>query len=357
MRRRLNLAKNILLSNFKELDMPYRMTYIVTYKCQLTCTMCNIWKRSSYDELSLEEIEKFFTNYNKFAWINLSGGEIFLRDDIVDIVGIIHRKCKGLYLLDFPTNGFATELIIPSVRSILSSYDIPKVIVTVSLDGPKEVHDRIRGVPGSWERAVATFNELKALRSKHFNVFFGLTLQGSNIDSFDAAIESVRYEVDDISYDDFHVNVAHESGHYYANTELAKGAGKEVLWRKLDEIVQKRKVSRLHPIGFLEYRYQTLAKNYLDTRRMPVACAALGASLFMDPCGNIYPCSIFDKRIGNIRDFGYDLNKIWGTEARRSLRAEIVEERCPGCWTPCEAYQSILAGLLPRKPRRKRVID
>ena len=67
----------------------------------------------------------------------------------------------------------------------------------------------------------------------------------------------------------------------------------------------------------------------------------------MDPTGNVHPCSMWDRPLGNIRDHDYDLGKIWNAPASLEAVREIREKRCPHCWTPCEAYQSLL-GNLPR---------
>jgi len=345
MKKFLNLSRKILESNFSKLKAPYRFTYIVTNKCQLRCNMCNIWKKPSCQELSLPEIREFFQKSNQFSWINLSGGEIFLRKDIFDIVKVIHNNCKDLYLLDFPTNGFETELITDTVKKILS-FKMPKVLVTVSLDGPPDIHDQIRGASGAWLKAVETFDSLRKLQSNRFRVFFGITLQPSNKDRFQETVKCVEGSIGKIGYDDFHVNLSQHSSHYYNNVDFSESTEEKALWSQMEEIIKLRKTSLVSPVGFLERRYQGLCRSYLHTKKTPVQCQALEASFFMDPCGDVYPCSIFNKQIGNIKDFDYDTDKLWEANSRKEVRNQICKGDCPQCWTPCEAYQSILADML-----------
>ncbi|MFH1245880.1 MAG: radical SAM protein [Candidatus Omnitrophota bacterium] len=340
-----HLAKNIAVSNFAELKRPYRITYILTHKCQLRCKMCNIWSKSPGKELSLEQIRRFFSQSNGFSWINLSGGEIFLREDLMDIIDTIFKHCRRLYLLDFPTNGFQPDLVERNVQKIISLYHPPKLLVTVSLDGTPEEHDRIRGMGGAWEKAVETFRRLRGLRSRGFDVFLGMTLQAANEDKFQETFASVDKRIGGLSYNDFHINIVQQSAHYY-NNDSAGQPDRQRLWDSLNFINRQRKSSMTNPVAFLEQRYQLLARAYLDTGKIPVGCQALGASFFMAPDGTVYPCSIYNKPIGNIADSGYDINKLWNTSARAGLRKEIRQGNCPQCWTPCEAYQSILANIL-----------
>lgn len=348
MRKLLRLAKNITVSNFSDLRLPYRFTYILTYKCQFRCTMCNIWQKSVSKELSLGQIEKFFEKYNGFSWINLSGGEIFLREDLPEIVKVMFERCKHLYLLDFPTNGFQTQIIADTVKKILESYKPAKLLVTVSLDGPKRLHEQIRNVPGSWERAVETFERLRRFRSGNFNVFFGMTLQRANMDSFEETFKSIDKQIGSLRYVDFHINLLQNSEHYYENTAIEESSSRHILSDRLDCIMKLRNASIFSPIGFLERRYQRLAKTYLDKNISPLPCTALSSSFFMDPAGNIYPCSIYSKGIGNIADFDYDILALWRSAGKSKTREEIRKGHCPQCWTPCEAYQNILANLLPK---------
>ena len=349
MKRRAALIGNIVSANMRTLALPYRLTYIVTNRCQLKCASCNIWKKDHSGELSPGEIEKIFTIYDKFSWVNLSGGEIFLRDDIVDIVKTIYRVSPNLSLLDFPTNGFMTDRIAGAVEEILSSCAIPRIYVTVSIDGTRALHDTLRGVEESWDKAIATYMALTRMKRRGFRPFLGFTLQTKNLDHFDAAFDEAKESIPGLRHEDVHVNVAHESGHYYDNEGCLDKGETELLWSRLRSISGKRKSRPFDPVSFMERRYQNLAGSYLKTGKMPLPCEALSSSLFMDPVGTIYPCAIFDKPIGNIRDLSYDIRKIWSSTGRKDIREKIKNGACPGCWTPCEAYQAILANLFRRK--------
>src|SRR5205823_14534278 len=88
------------------------------------------------------------------------------------------------------------------------------------------------------------------------------------------------------------------------------------------------------PVGYLERAYLSRVRRYLETGRTPMRCHALSASCFVDSWGNVFPCTIYDRRIGSLRDVDYDLARLWSTPEADRLEREIFDYRCPQCWTP-----------------------
>ncbi|MBC7962582.1 MAG: radical SAM protein [Steroidobacteraceae bacterium] len=345
-RRIAKLAYHVVRSNLVELHYPYRLTYAVTNRCQAHCSMCNIWRKTADGELTMAEIDTFFARSNRFSWINLTGGEIFQRDDIVEIIRSVDRHCRSLYLLNFPTNGYQTEKIVAAVADILTHTSIPRLMVSVSLDGPCELHDSTRGLPGSWEQALATFRQLRIMRSRRFSVYLGYTMQESNLHAFQETVDAARSELGELSVDEIHVNLAHISGHYYDNSSFSGLPDPVAAGEILTRIRGLRSRRFLDPVSVLERRYQKLARTFQQTGAVPLTCQAAAASCFIDPGGVVYPCTAFDAPLGTLREHGYDLYRLWRSAGRHSIRKAVCDGACPRCWTPCEAYQTILANLL-----------
>lgn len=331
-------------SNFFELKYPYRLNFILTYRCNQRCIMCNIWRKKINKELTTEEIDKFFSKNNYFSWVDVSGGEIFLRKDIFDIAKIIISKCPHLYLLHFPTNGFMTDKIVLVTEDILSHFK-QKLIVTISLDGPPQLHDEIRGVKGSWQRSIDTYKELRKIKGADLEVYFGMTFTEANIHAFSDTYQSAKVEISDLRYDDMHFNFIHNSDHYYGYND-AHIVGEEKYLKALEEIISTRAKS-LYPVHLLENDYLKLLRKYLRTGRTPLVCEALSSSCFIAPNGDTYVCSIWNKKIGNLRDTDFDLGKIIHSQDTKKARSQIKEGGCSHCWTPCEAYTAIMAHKLP----------
>jgi MoaA/NifB/PqqE/SkfB family radical SAM enzyme len=343
-RERASLASRIVASNFGRLDFPYKLTLILTYWCNYRCKTCNIWKKHPKDELTLEEIETFFQRSNRFNWVDFSGGEIWLRDDVVPIVGAAIRHCKNLALIHFPTNGYLTDRTVLGVKDILRM-NPPKFMITVSLDGDEAVNDEIRGKKGGWKRQIETFRQLKAL--KGVDVFLGMTLSKHNAGLFESTYEAVKRLVPELTPQDFHVNIAHESAHYYANSapELNSTESDSLIMEELRRYRKSRGVVH-DPVTFLEHRYLSNVERYLQTGKTPMPCHSLSSSCFIDSWGNVFPCVTYDRKIANIRDHDYDLARVWDLPEAIDIQKEISQGKCPQCWTPCEAYQTILGNLM-----------
>lgn len=342
----LYLANNIVCSNFTRMNYPFKLTFIATYKCNLKCKMCNIWNRKDLrPELTLDEIERFFKRSNFFSWVNISGGEIFLRQDIIDIIRIILTTNKNLYLLDFPTSGFMTDTIVQSVSKI-SEYHPKRLIITVSLDGPQDLHNELRGHRDAWQKAIETFIKLCKLteKNKNMHVYFGLTVMPQNMKRLNDTFLAVKSKIPYIRHDHFHVNISHSSEHYYGNKDTEYIA-EEIAYELINDFLKLRRYS-LHPVDILEKKYQRLIRDYFQTKKSPMACKALSSSCFIDPYWDLFPCSIYNKKIGNLKNYDFDFKRLWNSETAKRIHKEITKGNCPQCWTPCEAYQTLLGNLM-----------
>jgi len=347
----INFSKNIFLSNFKRLTFPYKVTFAVTYRCNSRCKTCNIWAKKTVREMSQEEIESFFKNSNSFSWIDLTGGEPSLRKDFADICETISKYCKNLVLLHFPTNGYLTDKIINDVKRIQSFSSHNKVIITVSIDGDEKLNDEIRGIHGGWKKQIETFVKLRELRN--IETVFGITLSPFNFDKFEPTLNSLKNVVPWLTIKDFHISLMNYSEIFYNNLELKDQTSElndrdKILktmaqtLKQYNNMIGRPKTPRL----FLEYTFLKLAENYLKTGVTPLRCHALKSSCFIDPTGEVYPCITFNQSLGNLRDYGYDLGKIWNLESTKLLQKKIWDLQCPQCWTGCDGYQTILGNLL-----------
>ena len=139
------------------------------------------------------------------------------------------------------------------------------------------------------------------------------------------------------------MNFLHVSEHYFDNAEVPTNEP-EALRDVIEDFVRRRGAPS-HPTHLLEHLYLRHVPAHLASGRSPVPCASLAGNAFINPSGQVYPCHIWDRPIASLRSHEYSLPAIWDLPETRRLRAEIEADRCPGCWTPCEAYPSILSSL------------
>jgi radical SAM protein with 4Fe4S-binding SPASM domain len=148
---------------------PRVLTFMMTYRCNLRCVMCWQWgEQGLFHELSKEhEVEQLDLatlrtviddvapeGTGVFLW----GGEPFLHRDLMPFVE--HVKSRKLYC-SINTNG--TYLPREARRLVELGVDA----IMVSVDGPREVHDRIRGMDGSFQRIADGVKALQEARNGH----------------------------------------------------------------------------------------------------------------------------------------------------------------------------------------------
>jgi MoaA/NifB/PqqE/SkfB family radical SAM enzyme len=341
--RELGLAGSILGANLHSPALPYKVTLAATYHCNFRCETCNIWQKSSSREMTPDEVGMFFDRWSQFRWVHLTGGELFMRRDLDDLVAAIQDNCRSLFLLNFPTTGWFGDKTVSLVDRALAR-GVGRLMVTISIDGPKAVHEDMRGLPESWDRAVETFRRLRAINRRNFQTVVGMTLVAKNAHMVEKTVAAIQQVIPDFRRSELHLNVGHESGHYFDNLGYPVEQDGAAIIRAIEDH-RKQNGSAWHPVKFLEDRYQGLVSQYRETGRSPLPCAALSSSCFIDPYWDLYACSIWSEKVGNLRGNALDLRALWDGENRRRLREQIVDERCPHCWTPCEAYPTILDNL------------
>jgi MoaA/NifB/PqqE/SkfB family radical SAM enzyme len=343
---------------------PTKLIFIVTKRCYSRCVYCDIWKIKETPggldgELSLDEVRAIAATNPYLQWIDFTGGEPTDRPDFPQVVQAFARACPGLLLVHFPTNGIATKRV-EQMASEIQQTVRARLVVSVSIDGPPELNDRLRGVRNDFDHAVDTFAAVRR-RLGPDNVFIGMTLHGHQascgqttselIESTFAAINAAlqaRAETA-ISWGEFHLNIPHLSQHYYGNTGIeAKdgfgGAAHRVEMMAALKLAASKTRSRAWSVmGTVERIYRAEAGRYLAAGRTSITCAALLSTVYLSEKGEVYPCTIWNRPLGNVRSTAFALMPIIEAARRDGVRQAVAEQKCPNCWTPCEAYAAIAA--------------
>ncbi|MDJ0522969.1 MAG: SPASM domain-containing protein, partial [Planctomycetota bacterium] len=230
----------------------------------------------------------------------------------------------------------------------MTQLDIPKLVVTCSIEGPPALHDELRGRDGAFDNMIATYAGLRAMDG--VDVYLGMTLSEANAHAVDDTFAAVREHVPDVDWRDLHLNVYTESGHYYENLETGMQRPSQ-----LQDVVARALKARegsWHPTDVIEAAYLRLLPEHLKTGRSPLPCKALRAGVFIDAQGDVHPCTVYGRKLGNVLET--PLYEILDTADADDARDVIARDACPGCWSPCEANPTIVATApesLTRRPR------
>ncbi|MFH1473943.1 MAG: radical SAM protein [Candidatus Aenigmatarchaeota archaeon] len=167
----------------RELDSPLGCQLELTHKCNLNCKQCYNMSNCQKPDISFKRwmnVAKQLVDMNIFECV-ISGGEpLLLGDKLYDLMDVLHDSGMRFILV---TNGM---LVDKHVIDKLSKYDY--YWVQVSIDGSRpEIHDKIRGVNGSWKKAV---NAAKMVSQSGMPLVVSHVIQRDNVDHIDEMIET-----------------------------------------------------------------------------------------------------------------------------------------------------------------------
>jgi uncharacterized radical SAM superfamily Fe-S cluster-containing enzyme len=176
--------------------MPVQIVNYVTARCNLRCEHC--FYKDTLDapdpgELPLEVIERTMREIGPVLWYSLAGGEPFLRNDLVELICLAQKHCRPK-VFSFPTNGWYVERTSRTTLRALQKLERGNIILFFSLDGPREVHDKIRG-EGLFDRVKQSMERLRPLQAIYPNLYLNVvtTVTPQNADAMPGFIgELVR---------------------------------------------------------------------------------------------------------------------------------------------------------------------
>ncbi|NLD35610.1 MAG: radical SAM protein [Desulfatiglans sp.] len=306
--------------------MPMNLTFSLSYRCNSRCKTCNVYKKDSY-ELTPDEWKKVFKSLGKAPfWVTISGGEPFLRDDLLEIVRALYDNCRPA-IINIPTNGILHNRIPDRVKEIASYCKGSQIIINLSLDDIEERHDAIRGVPGNFEKALKSFNGLKKIHLDNLALGIHTVISQFNVsripeiydyliklnpDSYITEIAEERVELGTIgcaitpTLEDYSVAVE------FLRSRLKKGSFSSV--------------GRLTRSFRLEY--YSMVQRIMKEKRQIIPCFSGFASAQVAPDGDVWPCCIKAEPMGNLREHDFDFKKIWLSEKANNLRKSIKNGEC-----------------------------
>ncbi len=322
--------------------LPLQLTYFVTSRCNLDCAICFYHaqvKGPRREELTLEEVERLCRGMPQFFWLLVSGGEPYLRRDLVEIVELFRRHNR-IDFLTIPTAGFFDETIEEMTARMLERCPGLKVNVNLSIQGIGEEHDQLAGMAGSWERLCRTEGRLRALRDRHSRLKIGVTLPMSSRNQM--RIEAILEEAMRLFRLD-NLNIGMLRGDPYDPTT---GVGLDVRrYREAIAWMEREKARRgISYFGRLLSVAQGAMRGEVaehvavtrDTNAYLRPCHAGRISVVLSETGDLYACELRPEKLGNVRDAGFDFDRLWRGAAAEDLRGCIRRENCR-CHHECNA--------------------
>lgn len=328
------------------------------YNCNLKCKTCGIGSKPPLKDLRFKGREPLSNSRLRailgqlaglgVIYVSFLGGEPLLRPGILDAI----RFCstKGLYTLMF-TNG--TTVAPENVRSIVTS---GLKHLTFSIDAAGQMHDVIRGVPGTFERAKRGVQliqqEKQSIGSGYPHISINTTVSSLNADvlediadlAAELGVSSVAFQylsvvdAETLKQTASQLQITEIPDHQFLNSEslLVKG---EQLARLRASIERVKTKCRLNSISIdldpmLDFLF---CDEFISTGRFPVGgCQFPWVGTVISPAGDVFPCPMLSIRsMGNLDEEPF--STVWNNDRLREFRVRLRRGPLAICAKCCVA--------------------
>jgi MoaA/NifB/PqqE/SkfB family radical SAM enzyme len=325
----------------------------VTSRCNAFCQTCFYHEELNQPgDLTFAQLEKVSQTMPAITDLWLSGGEPTLRRDVSDVIDLFVTN-NGVKRIIIPTNGLIKSRVFDIVDKALETNPGLVLYLNIALDGYGETHDRIRGVPGNWTKALDCIESLYPLKDKYtdrlrlnvntvicaenyteidmlaqfmwqnyqldgqyFNLIRGETLVGEQIKQVPPEILPAMY-----------AKVA----------KLTKRYGDRMF---ADDDASKRFVKNVAYVGTITTHYRTQHANFEQQTPWPFPCTAGETTAVIDYNGDVRACELREK-FATLADFDYDFGALWATQSRTDELTAIDGGKSCWCTHVCFIHDSM----------------
>ena len=293
---------------------PLFASYNVTGRCNMRCTFCEWWK-NEIPELSTKKALAAIDSVCNLGvpFFDLSGGEPLLRKDLIVLA---KRVASHGCLVSMNSNG--TLLTKDKIDDVANVFDT----VVVSLDGPEKIHDKIRGVAGTYKKAV---NAIRLLKANGVRTGVNSVVTPWNIEMLPKFIEELRSIVDFAQIQPMHP---------YPPSAENSPSNEQII--RLQEYLLSLKQS---DPGFLAVPAEFIKgfEQFFKGKSQKI-CNAGELYIAINPQGKLLACPArSDLVLGDISTDSVDYML-----KNRDKKGWRGVEACNGCWLECTVGVSML---------------
>ncbi len=315
-----------LLAQRSTLERPLdELAVELTVYCNLKCKMCSVWELREHG-VPFELASKLLRQARALGAKTFTpcGAESFMRKDFLELVELAHGL--GYETQDIVTNG---TMITDEHLGRLGA--CPSVYLHISIDGPRDVHDDLRG-DGNYDKSVETARKCveRGIRVGLSGVLMRETLHHAEHLLRLAKTLGVR----EVSFQPFQEEISGPDKDLPRFSLLR--TPKSALEKSLGAISTLAR--ELGVTIFTESMFGVIP-DYLATGKRPIppgGCYLPSKFLLVDFRGDVYPCFFMRTdadRMGNV--YKDEIDAIWHSVHHKQLQVLALAERCPGCLAAC----------------------
>ncbi len=299
-------------------------------RCNCRCVMCDIWRIRQVREITPRDLEPHLTSLRELnvKWIVFSGGEPLMHSDISSLSRVCRAEGVRVTLL---TAGLTLEK-----RADIVAASIDDLIV--SIDGPPDIHDEIRGVPGAYRRLQRGIEALRQLRAE-MPIHGRCTIQKGNFGELRNTVHAARaLNLNSISF----LAVDTTSNAFNRPGGWSPGHQATVALNTAEVAVLESEIEALISEYENEIESGFVVENAEKLRRIPLRfrsrlgqipamaprCNAPWVSAVVESDGTVRPC-FFHRPIGNIHE--HPLADVVNSDEALNFRRNLDISRDPVC--------------------------
>lgn len=317
---------NIIWRVFKSIFLKQKPNYVIAYidgRCNMHCGFCI---HAAVDArktpiISPNDWGQIFRNAKSLIHLTITGGEPFLRKDFVEIIDEILSKNK-IPQISINSNGFYIDRIKKFIPELVKKHSNTEFTLSISLDGPEEIHDKVREFPGAYKRALETISEINYLRQNaNFYLKLASVLTKDNKNFMENFLnETSKWDID------FHEIIL------IRDVPVLEQLAVKDEYLKLNKL-QHDRTSKEWKRSFNGKLFKKLYKETvkkIDNEKVLTPCLAGGRLIEIFPDGIVRGCEVEKlwnvSKIGNLNDFDDDIVKM--TKSKEAKDFQKIAKKC-----------------------------
>lgn len=338
-----DLGENHITKRLKVIA-PTVLQVNVNLRCNTQCAMCQIWEVKSPHELSLEQFSAIFADpmYRRIEYLLLAGGEPTLRNDLPELVELMHKNMPRLKKLMIPSNvinGASVRRQFPRIARYCAEHKI-RLTLAVSLDGIGETHDKIRGVKDAFAKVMDSIAFLKQLQAEsRFNLSLDPTIFSMNVHEMQELKALARRLELPITF-----QIAAIANDYYQNAETANAIALDQSGRRTLGNFLRRQIAESSFLDALAYYYAEVVEHLEGQTARSLPCPFADQGLLLNPDGTLQYCHN-SRSVGNA--LTTSSSSIYYQRENLAYRDQIKIEQCPSCRMSCLFFVSLRKQVFP----------
>jgi MoaA/NifB/PqqE/SkfB family radical SAM enzyme len=325
----------------------------VTSRCNAFCQTCFYHAELNQPgDLTFAQLEKVSRTMPPITDLWLSGGEPTLRRDVSEIIDTF-VNVNQVERVIIPTNALLKSRVYEIVDRALGQHPKLDLYLNVALDGYGETHDRIRGVPGNWDKALECIKFLYPLKDRYtdrFRLNVNTVVCAANYTEMEKLAEYMwtNFRLDGQYFNiirgetlvgDEIKQVPPESlpAMYSFVSKLTKRYGDRMF---ANDDASKRLVKNIAYVGAITTHYRTQHANFTTPTPWPFPCTAGETTAVIDFNGDVRACELREK-FATLADYDYDFGALWEAQERQTELNAIDGGNACWCTHVCFIHDSM----------------